>query len=164
MFQCAVLASGHRRYSGAGKFPGWQRLTEIATSLAKKVHGLNRCLFDLSGRGAGEACLVPATVTRRRLELLRDIDDIVMTALERHGLMKKVWQCPTVLVPVSIDGRGNELVVIRPVHSERAMTARPAWIGEACAAEITEAVLAFEPVSTVAIDATTKPPATIEWE
>ncbi len=147
-----------------GKFPGWQRLTEIATSLAKKVHGLNRCLFDLSGRGAGEARLVPATVTRRRLELLRDIDDIVMTALERHGLMKKVWQCPTVLVPVSLDGRGNELVVIRPVYSERAMTARPAWIGEACAADITEAVLAFEPISTVAIDATTKPPATIEWE
>ncbi len=148
----------------AGKFPGWQRLTEIATGLTKNVHGLNRCLYDLSGRGAREARLVPATVTRRRLDLLRDLDDIVMTALDRHGLMKKVWQCPTVLVPVSLDGRGHELVVIRPVHSERAMTARPAWIGEACAAEITEAVLAFEPVSTVAIDATTKPPATIEWE
>jgi GMP synthase (glutamine-hydrolysing) len=103
-------------------------------------------------------------VTRRRLDLLRDLDAIVMDALERHGLMKDVWQCPTVLVPVSLEGRGHELVVIRPVHSERAMTARPAWIGPACAAEITRAILAFEPVATVAIDATTKPPATIEWE
>ena len=34
--------------------------------------------------------------------------------------MRVVWQCPTVLVPVSLDGRGHELVVIRPVHSERA--------------------------------------------
>ena len=87
-----------------------------------------------------------------------------MGALARHGLMREVWQCPTVLVPVSLDGRGQELVVIRPVHSERAMTARPAWIGEACAAEITEAVMAYEQIGAVAIDATTKPPATIEWE
>ena len=43
-------------------------------------------------------------------------------------------------------------------------TARPAWIGEACADEITKAILDFDPVSGVAIDATTKPPATIEWE
>ena len=54
--------------------------------------------------------------------------------------------------------------MIRPVHSERAMTARPAWIGDICAAEITKAVMEFEPVGGVAIDATTKPPATIEWE
>ena len=107
---------------------------------------------------------MPATVTRRRLDLLRALDDIVMGALETHELMTTVWQCPTVLVPVSLDERGQELVVIRPVQSERGMTARPAWIGKACAAEITESLMAFEPVSGVAIDATTKPPATIEWE
>jgi GMP synthase (glutamine-hydrolysing) len=107
---------------------------------------------------------VPATVTRERLDLLRELDDVVMRALARHGLMKTVWQCPTVLVPVRLDGRGRELVVIRPVHSERAMTARPAWIGEACAAEILRALAVFDEVSGVAIDATTKPPATIEWE
>jgi GMP synthase PP-ATPase subunit len=44
------------------------------------------------------------------------------------------------------------------------MTARPAWVGEECAAEITRALLAFAQVSSVAIDVTTKPPATIEWE
>ena len=60
--------------------------------------------------------------------------------------------------------RPGQLVVVRPVHSERAMTARPAWIGEACAAEITEALMGFEEVGAVAIDVTTKPPATIEWE
>ncbi len=148
----------------AGEFPGWGRLTEIATGLAKRVHGINRCLFDLSGGVWRQARLVPATVTRRRLDLLREIDDVVMRALERHGLMREVWQCPTVLVPISLDGRGQEMVVIRPVHSERAMTARPAWIGEACAAEITRAALTHDPVCAVAIDATSKPPATIEWE
>jgi len=147
-----------------GPFPGWDRLTAVATGLAKKVRGLNRCLFDLSGRAPREARLVAATVTRRRLDLLREIDDVVMRALERHGLMREVWQCPTILVPVALDGRGAELVVVRPVHSERAMTARPAWIGDACAAEITRAILDFEPVGAIAIDATSKPPATIEWE
>jgi GMP synthase (glutamine-hydrolysing) len=108
--------------------------------------------------------LVPATVTRERLSLLRELDDIVMRGLERHGLMNTVWQCPTVLVPLCLDGQGSELVVVRPIHSERAMTARPAWIGEACAREITEEILRFPAVGAVAIDVTTKPPATIEWE
>ncbi len=148
----------------SGEFPGWERLTGIATDLTKRVAGLNRGLFLLSGGEARTATLVPATVTRRRLDLLRDLDDIVMGALQRHGLMTTVWQCPTVLVPVSLDGRGHELVVIRPVQSERGMTARPAQIGEACSAEIVQALSAFAPVSGVAIDATTKPPATIEWE
>jgi GMP synthase (glutamine-hydrolysing) len=148
----------------SGPFPGWDRLTAIAAGLAKQVHGLNRCLFDLSGARPRTARLVPATVTSERLDLLRDLDDIVMRALERHGLMREVWQCPTVLVPVALDGRGRELVVIRPVHSERAMTARPAWLGEVCAREITDALMAFDGVAGVAIDATTKPPATIEWE
>ncbi|MFQ5700267.1 MAG: glutamine-hydrolyzing GMP synthase [Acidobacteriota bacterium] len=147
-----------------GDFPGWDQITRIATGLTKRVHGLNRCLYDLTGRDLKQAQLVPETVTRQRLDLLREIDDIVMRALRRHGLMRKIWQCPTVLVPVSLDGRGREAVVIRPVYSQRAMTARPAWIGDECAAEIREAVMDFEPVSTLAIDATTKPPGTIEWE
>ncbi len=139
-------------------------MTAIATGLTKRIPGINRCLFELSERRPREARLVPATVTRERLDLLRELDDIVMRGLRRHDLMTEVWQCPTVLVPVCLDGRGSELVVVRPVHSERAMTARPAWIGDACAREITEALLAFEPVGAVAIDVTTKPPATIEWE
>ncbi|HYV85689.1 MAG TPA: glutamine-hydrolyzing GMP synthase [Patescibacteria group bacterium] len=148
----------------SGPFPGWERLTEIAAGLAKQVQGLNRCLYDLSDLRPREARLVPATVTRSRLDLLRRLDAVVMGALERFGLMREVWQCPTVLVPVSLDSRGRELVVVRPVHSERAMTARPAWLGDDCARAITATLMTFDGVAGVAIDATTKPPATIEWE
>jgi len=147
-----------------GENPGWDALTAIATSLTKQVRGINRCLFELSDRRPERAELVSATVTRERLDLLRELDAIVMSALARHDLMKTVWQCPTILAPVRLDGRGRELVVVRPVHSERAMTARPAWIGRDCAAEVTRALLAFDAVGAVAIDVTTKPPATIEWE
>ena len=147
-----------------GPNPGWEKLTDIATAIPKHVDGINRCLYELSGRAPREVRLHPATVTPERLALLRELDDIVMSALERHGLMRSVWQCPTVLVPLQADGRGTELVVVRPIHSERAMTARPAWLGDACAAEITAALLRFDTVGAVALDATTKPPATIEWE
>ncbi len=147
-----------------GPNPGWPRLTATATMLTKTVRGINRCLYELSGHRPTRAELVPATITRERLDLLRELDAIVMGALARHGLMGEVWQCPTVLVPLRLDGRGSELVVIRPILSERAMTARPAWIGEDCAGDIVAALSKFAPVSAVAIDATTKPPATIEWE
>ncbi len=148
----------------SGPNPGFDRLNALATGLAKSVHGINRCLFELSRRAPKRAEVLPATVTRERLDLLRELDAIVMAALERHGLMRTVWQCPTVITPVRLDGRGSELVVVRPVLSERAMTARPAWIGDECAEEITHALMAFDDVSAVALDVTTKPPATIEWE
>ena len=64
-------------------------ITEIATGRIKRVHGLNRCPFDLSGRSPKQARLAPATVTRQRLDLLREIDRIVMSALVRHGLMRR---------------------------------------------------------------------------
>jgi GMP synthase (glutamine-hydrolysing) len=147
-----------------GANPGWSKLTSVATSLTKSVRGINRCLYELTDRRPERAELVPATITRERLDLLRELDAIVMGELARHGLTNEVWQCPTVLVPLRLDGRGSELVVIRPILSERAMTARPAWIGEDCAEDIVTALSKFAPVSAVAIDVTTKPPATIEWE
>jgi GMP synthase (glutamine-hydrolysing) len=148
----------------SGPFPGWPGLTETATGLVESVRGINRCLYNLSGTHPATILMIPATVTRPRLALLRELDAIVMEALARHGLMKEIWQCPTVLLPVSVDGRGSELVVLRPVHSERAMTARPAWPGADCVAEVTRAIMEFDEVGAVAIDATTKPPGTIEWE
>jgi len=147
-----------------GPNPGWTRLLEVATHMAKEVHGINRVLYALDGREHRKAEPRAATVTRARLELLRELDTFVMDGVRRLGLMQEVWQCPTVLVPLSLDGQGRELVVVRPIHSERAMTARPAWLGDALAAEIREAALSYPEVSGLAIDLTTKPPSTIEWE
>ena len=39
---------------------------------------------------------------------------------------REIWQCPTVLVPLEIDGSGRELVIVRPIRSERGMTATSA--------------------------------------
>lgn len=141
-----------------------ETLLGVASQLYQRVPGLNRCVFDLTGRGARAAVPVAAQVTRQRLDLLREADDIVMRALSRHGLMRTVWQCPTVLLPLSLDGRGRELVIVRPVLSERAMTARPAELPAALVEEIRDGILVLPEVCGLVLDITTKPPGTIEWE
>ena len=140
------------------------RVEALAAQIFQEVAGTNRCIVDLTGGGFVQARPLPATVTKERLELLREADALVMEGLRRHGLLRRVWQCPTVLVPLQLDGRGRELVVIRPVLSERAMTARPAILPPALLEELREQILALTGVSGVALDVTTKPPGTIEWE
>ena len=149
--------------SGAAR-PNWESLHRRATSLAKKVQGINRCLYLLSEGRPSTATIRSATVTKDRVALLQQLDWIVMDALERHGLMKTVWQCPTVIVPVALDGKGREMVVIRPVLSERAMTARPAPLPDDCVRELLAGLGTYAEVCGIAIDVTSKPPSTIEWE
>jgi GMP synthase (glutamine-hydrolysing) len=136
----------------------------LAARLYQEVPGINRCVVDLSGRGFEAAKPMAGTVTRERLDLLREADALVTEGLRRYGLYRTVWQCPVVLVPLELDGRGEEFVVIRPVLSERAMTARPALLPTPLLEELRGAIMALPGVSGVALDVTTKPPGTIEWE
>ena len=140
------------------------RAESLAAQIFQKVPGTNRCVVDLTEHGVIQARPLAATVTRERLELLRDADEIVMNALQQHRLYRDIWQCPTVFVPLEINGKGKEFVVIRPVLSERAMTARPALLPSAVLAEIRDQILQLPNISGVAVDVTTKPPGTIEWE
>jgi GMP synthase (glutamine-hydrolysing) len=139
-------------------------LLRVAAHLYARVPHVNRCVLDLTRRGATHVQPAPATLTRQRLDLCRAADAIVMGALARHDLMRQIWQCPTALLPLSIDGQGCELVIVRPVHSERAMTARPAELPAHLIHEILDPILALPGVSGVVLDVTTKPPGTIEWE
>jgi len=136
----------------------------VAGRIFQKVPGVNRCVIDLTGIGARQARPLAATVTRERLDLLREADAIMMDALRHHGLYRTIWQCPTVLVPLEINGSGKEFVIVRPVLSERGMTARPALLPRPVAKEICDRILNLNGISGVAMDVTTKPPGTIEWE
>src|SRR5262245_55002324 len=140
------------------------RVESMAAQIFQKVPGTNRCVVDLSENGVAQARPLAASVTRERLDLLRDADAIVMNALQRHDLYHQIWQCPTVFVPLEINGKGKELVVIRPVLSERAMTARPALLSSEVLTNIRDQILQLPNISGVAVDVTTKPPGTIEWE
>lgn len=142
----------------------WETLLDAASTMTADVPGINRCLWNLGPGAPEEAEPVEAYVTRERLDLLREADDRVMRALRRHDLYDDVWQCPTVLVPLRLAGAGGETVVVRPVRSKRAMTATPVELPGALLDELREEVLGLPGVGGLALDVTSKPPGTIEWE
>jgi GMP synthase (glutamine-hydrolysing) len=142
----------------------WEKIVEAAGTIFRDVYGINRCVWNLAGGTPKTFEPLAATVTRERLDLLREADALVMDGMRRHGVYDDIWQCPTVLVPLRIDGKGRELVIVRPIHSERAMTARPAKLPGDLIAELKRDILALPGVSGLGLDVTSKPPGTIEWE
>ncbi len=142
----------------------WAQMLECAGAVFREVAGVNRAVWNLGPRQPSRVRPLAATVTAERLELLREADRIVMDGLRRHDLYRHVWQCPTVLVPLEVDGSGREFIVVRPIHSERAMTATPARLALPLVEELREQVLRLPGVSGLGIDVTSKPPGTIEWE
>lgn len=148
-------------FSGRG---AWKDLLEASGSVFKEVKGINRCVWNLAEKAPASTRPLAATMTRERLDLLRDADDAVMRGLVRHGIYGDIWQCPTVLVPLEIDGQGRELCIVRPIHSERAMTATAASLPPKLIEELREEILAMPGISGLALDLTSKPPGTIEWE
>ena len=142
----------------------WIVLQELAAEMLERVPGLNRCLWNLAPTDPATFEALPATMKRARLDLLREADHAVMQGLRRHGLYDDIWQCGTVFVPLRIDGSGEELCIVRPVHSARAMTARASELPASLIAELRDAILPLPGVAGLALDLTSKPPGTIEWE
>lgn len=142
----------------------WDRVIEMAGTIFREVPGINRCIWNLGPRPPRSVRPLAATVTRDRLALLRDADAIVTAGMRRHGVYDDIWQCPTVLVPLEADAAGREFVIVRPIHSERGMTAAPARLPAALIVELRDEILRLPGVSGLAVDVTSKPPGTIEWE
>jgi len=104
-------------------------------------------------------------MTRDRLDLLREADDMVMEGLRSYDLYDEIWQCPTVLVPLALgDAEPGELVVLRPIFSKRAMTATPVRLPDPLLDDLRASILGLPGVTGLALDITSKPPGTIEWE
>jgi GMP synthase (glutamine-hydrolysing) len=142
----------------------WDTLIQAASAITKEVPGINRCIWNLAEEVPTRGLPRAATVSRGRLDLLREADHIVMRALRRHGLYDEIWQSPTVLVPLQLGEEEGETVVVRPVTSERAMTARPYPLPEAVRDDLRRDILGLPGISGLALDITSKPPGTIEWE
>ena len=142
----------------------WDDLLAAAGEILRSVSGVNRCLWHLGDSLPASCRLVAATTTRERLDLLREADFLMMDGLRRHGIYDEIWQCPTVLTPLAMDGRGLELCILRPIHSERAMTAAPARLPVSLIGELRASIGALPGIAGVAYDLTSKPPGTIEWE
>ena len=142
----------------------WSTLLKAASTVTAEVLGINRCIWNLAPGHPAEARPIRAFMTRDRLDLLREADHLVMEGLRRHGLYDDIWQCPTVLVPLALGEDGGETIVLRPIRSARAMTATPVRLPEALLDELRESILALPGIGGLALDITSKPPGTIEWE
>jgi GMP synthase (glutamine-hydrolysing) len=121
--------------------------------------------------GPGLAIRIIGDVTEERLETLREADAILLEEVRRAGLYRELWQCFAVLPAIrSVGVQGDERtyaypIVIRAVTSEDAMTADWARLPYDLLETISSRIINEIPaVNRVALDLSSKPPATIEWE
>lgn len=121
------------------------------------------------GPGLAVRCL--GEVTAEKLNVLRQVDHIYVSALHEFGLYAHTWQALAVLTPVrSVGVMGDKrtyayTAALRAVASIDGMTAD--WVQlphDFLATVSTRITNAVPEVNRVVYDITSKPPATIEWE
>ena len=121
--------------------------------------------------GPGLAVRILGEVTRERVALLQEADEIVVAEIKAAGLYSSIWQSFAVLLPVmSVGVMGDQrtyayTAAVRAVHSEDGMTADwtplPYEVLKRISSRIVNEVRG---INRVVYDITSKPPGTIEWE
>ncbi len=121
--------------------------------------------------GPGLGVRILGEITREKVEILREADDIFVNVLMKTGEYSKIWQAFSVLLPVrSVGVKGDArsydyVLALRAVDSVDGMTASwhqiPFEILRMASSEITSKV---PQIGRIVYDITDKPPSTIEWE
>ncbi len=131
--------------------------------------------------GPGLAVRILGDITREKVRILQDADDIFIRGLrdwkvkDADGnetcLYHRVWQAGVVLLPVqSVGVMGDErtyerAVALRAVTSTDAMTADWAHLPYEFLAKVSNDIInKVKGVNRVCYDISSKPPSTIEWE
>jgi GMP synthase (glutamine-hydrolysing) len=121
--------------------------------------------------GPGLAIRLLGTMTREKLEILKDADQIFIEGLKKHGLYDTVWQAAVILLPVqSVGVMGDErtyenAAVLRAVVSTDGMTADWSRLPYDFLGSISNEIInKVKGINRVVYDISSKPPSTIEWE
>ncbi|OGQ05321.1 MAG: glutamine-hydrolyzing GMP synthase [Deltaproteobacteria bacterium RIFCSPLOWO2_12_FULL_44_12] len=130
---------------------------------------------EITGRqpfpGPGLGIRIIGEITKERLEILRNADEVMMQEIKRSGWYNKVWQTFCILLPIKTVGvMGDErtyenVVALRAVESLDGMTADWAKLPYDLLERISNRVInEVKGINRVVLDISSKPPATIEWE
>ena len=121
--------------------------------------------------GPGLGIRIIGNVTRERVKILQDADDIFIRELKSHGLYDKIWQAYAALLPIKTvgvmgDSRTYENVcLLRAVTSEDGMTADYFSFPKNFIDIISNKIINnVKGINRVVYDITSKPPSTIELE
>jgi GMP synthase (glutamine-hydrolysing) len=121
--------------------------------------------------GPGLAIRLLGKISREKLAILREADEIFLEGLKKHGLYDKVWQAGVILLPVqSVGVMGDErtyenTVVLRSVNSTDGMTAEWSPLPHEFLGMISNEIInKVKGINRVVYDISSKPPSTIEWE
>ena len=121
--------------------------------------------------GPGLAVRIIGDVTKKRLDVLRNADSILIDEIKKAGLYRKLWQVFCVLLPLKTvgvmgDKRTYENVIcVRAVTSNDAMTANWARLPDQVLQKISSRIInEVKGINRVVYDISSKPPSTIEWE
>lgn len=149
----------------------------VGRELGMPEHLITRHPFP----GPGLAVRILGDITREKVRILQDADDIFIQGLrdwkvkDENGnetsLYHQVWQAGVILLPVqSVGVMGDErtyerAVALRAVTSTDAMTADWAHLPYEFMAKVSNDIInKVKGVNRVCYDISSKPPATIEWE
>jgi GMP synthase (glutamine-hydrolysing) len=121
--------------------------------------------------GPGLGIRILGDVTKEKVRILQEVDDIFIEGLKADGLYDQVWQAAAILLPIqSVGVMGDErtyenVVALRAVASTDGMTADWCHLPYEFLSKISNEIInKVKGVNRVVYDISSKPPATIEWE
>ncbi|HET6244669.1 MAG: glutamine-hydrolyzing GMP synthase [Bacteroidetes bacterium] len=128
---------------------------------------LNRHPFP----GPGLAIRILGDITKDKVKILQQVDDIFISSLKKAGLYNDVWQAGAIFLPVQTVGvMGDErtyenAVALRAVTSTDGMTADWCHLPYDFLSKVSNDIInKVKGINRVVYDISSKPPATIEWE
>ena len=148
----------------------------VGRQLGMPEHLITRHPFP----GPGLAVRILGDITREKVQVLQEADDIFIRGLrewsteidgKQVSLYDQIWQAGVVLLPIkSVGVMGDErtyekAVALRAVTSQDAMTADWAHLPYEFMAQVSNDIInKVKGINRVCYDISSKPPSTIEWE
>lgn len=148
----------------------------VGRQLGMPEHLITRHPFP----GPGLAVRILGDITREKVQVLQEADDIFIRGLrewsteidgKQVSLYDQIWQAGVVLLPIkSVGVMGDErtyekAVALRSVTSQDAMTADWAHLPYEFMAQVSNDIInKVKGINRVCYDISSKPPSTIEWE